>query len=137
VSDGIETCESNLVAAAKHLHEQNIVAQIDVVGLDVTDGSADAAQLRQIAEVTGRRYRSAKDAMELNNYFREQGEAIRKTNEAAIFRALADDIRAAREERERDRNEALAHSQELYDRYQELQTQFQRAANATMPCSTP
>lgn len=174
VSDGLETCDGDPVAVAKRLHDQNIAVEIDVIGFDVDDNSADAAQLRQVADVTKGTYRSAKDATELNNYFQEQGKAAEKTceamicelhngfstgvcdqqlvnkatdrilqlsltappEEAAAYNAIADNIRASLAKRQTTYDEAMARSQELFDQYNKLHEQFQRAAFATMPRST-
>jgi hypothetical protein len=84
VSDGIETCEGDPVSVAKRLHETGIAVEIDVVGFDVAEDSADARQLREVARVTGGSYYDAKGAAELNEYFRQQGKALGETLDALI-----------------------------------------------------
>jgi hypothetical protein len=79
VSDGIETCDGDPVAVAQELHAQAIKVKINIVGFDVAEGSADAQQLKRIAEVTGGTYRSAADRAELDAYFRQQGQALSET----------------------------------------------------------
>ena len=82
VSDGIETCDGDPVAVAQQMFKSGIAVQIDVIGLDIDEGSPDAAQLRKIAEVTNGSYYDAKTAADLDNYFRQQGEQVSKTYNA-------------------------------------------------------
>lgn len=84
VSDGIETCGGDPVAVAQQLYEQGLAVQIDVLGFDIAEGSADAAQLRRIAEVTRGSYYDAKTAADLDNYFRQQSVAVGETYDAMI-----------------------------------------------------
>jgi Mg-chelatase subunit ChlD len=76
VSDGIETCGGDPVAAAKKLKEEGFRVTVDVVGFDVS--SNDAAQLRKIAEAGGGTYTDAKSASDLDKYFETQGAAFKK-----------------------------------------------------------
>lgn len=73
VSDGIETCDGDPVAAAQRLKTAGIAVTVDVVGFDVD--AAAAAQLRQVAEVTGGTYTDAATADALAEYF--EGERAR------------------------------------------------------------
>jgi hypothetical protein len=70
VTDGIETCDGDPVAAARALKESGIAVTVDVVGFDIA-GSADEAALRQVAEVTGGTYTAAKNTDQLDTYFDE------------------------------------------------------------------
>ncbi len=76
VSDGLETCGGDPVAVAKQLHDQGLAIEIDVVGFGIKEDTPDAQQLRQIAHVTGGSYYDAKTASDLDNYFRQQGQAL-------------------------------------------------------------
>lgn len=90
VSDGIETCGGDPVAAAKKLREENFKVTVDVVGFDVS--SNDAAQLRKIAEAGGGTYTDAKSSAELDKYFETQGAAFKKNLQDAncFFQAAMD-----------------------------------------------
>lgn len=68
VTDGIETCGGDPVAAARQLKESGVAVTVDVVGFDLEDGS-DARALRAVAEATGGEYADARNAAELNDYF--------------------------------------------------------------------
>ncbi len=68
VSDGIETCDGDPVAAALRLKQAGIAVTVDVVGFDVAGGS-DQNALRAIAEATGGTYTNAADATQLDSYF--------------------------------------------------------------------
>jgi hypothetical protein len=84
VSDGIETCGGDPVAVARALHDRGFAVEIDVIGFDIAQGSADARQLREIARVTGGTYYDAKTAQDLNDYFDQQGKALGETLDALI-----------------------------------------------------
>lgn len=71
MTDGIETCGGDPVAAARALKESGIAVTVDVVGFDVAS-SAEQAALRQVAEATGGEYADAQGAAELNDYFDDQ-----------------------------------------------------------------
>lgn len=79
VTDGIETCDGDPVAAATRLKQAGIAVTVDVVGFDV-QGSSDQAALRAVAEATGGTYVNAGDAGALNAYFddllAQQGDLI-------------------------------------------------------------
>lgn len=84
VSDGIETCGGDPIAAAKSLKEAGFRVTVDVVGFDVSTN--DAAQLRRIAEAGGGTYTDAKSASDLDKYFETQGAAFKKTlNDSGCF----------------------------------------------------
>lgn len=70
VSDGLETCGGDPVAAAQQLADSDVQVTIDVVGFDVPE--AEEEQLRRIAEVSGGNYATADSAEELQDYFEEQ-----------------------------------------------------------------
>lgn len=82
VSDGIETCDGDPVAAARQLYEQqNFNVQVDVVGFDLQN-QADVQQMQDIAAAGGGTYYDAKTSDDLDAYFRQQSEAIGQTSEA-------------------------------------------------------
>lgn len=68
VTDGIETCEGDPVAAAAALQQAGIAVTVDVVGFDV-QGESDRAALQAIADATGGTYTDARDAALLDSYF--------------------------------------------------------------------
>ncbi|MCG7335273.1 VWA domain-containing protein [Sporosarcina sp. ACRSM] len=59
VSDGIETCGGDPIAAAKKLHEGNIEAKVNIIGFDVDDEGQN--QLREAAEAGGGKYATVRD----------------------------------------------------------------------------
>ncbi|WP_080843679.1 vWA domain-containing protein [Cytobacillus gottheilii] len=54
VSDGVETCDGDPVAAAKELQNQNIKATVNIIGFDVDNEGQQ--QLRQVADSGGGEY---------------------------------------------------------------------------------
>lgn len=70
VSDGLETCGGDPVAAAQRLADSDIQVTIDVVGFDIP--RAEEEQLRRISEVSGGRYATVRTAGELQDYFDQQ-----------------------------------------------------------------
>jgi hypothetical protein len=70
VSDGIETCDGDPVAAARALRESNVEAVVNIIGFDV-DAEA-AAQLRAAAQAGGGEYYEARSAEELQQVFEER-----------------------------------------------------------------
>ncbi|MPZ86776.1 MAG: VWA domain-containing protein [Nitriliruptorales bacterium] len=72
VSDGIETCDGDPVAAAEALAAEGIDVTVDVVGFGVD--AADEDQLRAIAEATGGDYTTAQSGDDLRGYFDKQRE---------------------------------------------------------------
>jgi thioesterase domain-containing protein len=83
VSDGVETCGGDPVAVARRLHEEGLAVTIDIVGLDI-ETEADSGALRRIAEVTGGSYAEARNAAELDQFFRDQAQALAQTFEAFV-----------------------------------------------------
>ncbi|MCG8347687.1 MAG: VWA domain-containing protein [Chloroflexales bacterium] len=69
VSDGIETCDGDPVAAARSLHESDVQAIVNIVGFDVDQAAAE--QLRAAATAGGGDYHDARNAEELSRVFRE------------------------------------------------------------------
>lgn len=67
VSDGIETCGGDPVAAARRLQSENVNVVVNVIGFGVS--SADARQLRAIAEAGGGEYLSASGRADLHRIF--------------------------------------------------------------------
>jgi hypothetical protein len=67
VSDGIETCDGDPVAAAQEINSSNIQAIVNVIGFDV-DAQAKA-QLQAVAQAGGGQYVEARSAEELTKAF--------------------------------------------------------------------
>lgn len=82
VSDGIETCGGDPVAAAEELRVSGIELTIDVVGFGVPGDEAD--QLRDVAAAGGGEYYDARTGADLDEYFRKQAEAKTQTLDAAL-----------------------------------------------------
>lgn len=80
VSDGIETCGGDPVAAAEKLAGAGYRVRVDVVGFAV--GTSDAAELGKIAEITGGEYFDAKTAADLDEYLKGQIDAVYETRRA-------------------------------------------------------
>jgi hypothetical protein len=80
VSDGIETCGGDPVAAAERLHRSGIELTVDVVGFGVPGDEAE--QLRDIATAGGGEYYDARTGADLDAYFQKQAEASSKTFDA-------------------------------------------------------
>ncbi|MGI8911350.1 MAG: vWA domain-containing protein [Rubrobacteraceae bacterium] len=70
VSDGIETCGGDPVSAARGLAEDDIKAEVNIVGFDADPKAA--RQLREAALSGGGSYYGATDAGELNQIFQER-----------------------------------------------------------------
>jgi Ca-activated chloride channel homolog len=67
VSDGVETCGGDPVAAARALHESDVKAIINVIGFDVDDKGRE--QLKQVAAAGGGEYLEARDNAALMELF--------------------------------------------------------------------
>ncbi|MBN2908943.1 VWA domain-containing protein [Polycladomyces sp. WAk] len=70
VSDGIETCGGDPVAAAQSLHQSNIQAVVNIIGFDVDNAGQKA--LQAVADAGGGEYSTAKDQQDLEMYLEEQ-----------------------------------------------------------------
>lgn len=68
VTDGVETCDGDAVAAARRLARSDIGVVVDVVGFDIDDTAQERA-LERVAEITGGTYTTADDAGALIDYF--------------------------------------------------------------------
>ncbi len=62
VSDGIETCGGDPIAAAKKLNESDIEAMVNIIGFDVDDEGQN--QLKQVAEAGKGSYATVRDQSE-------------------------------------------------------------------------
>ena len=62
VSDGVETCDGNPVAAAKQLHDSEIEAKVNIIGFDVDDEGQN--QLKTVAEAGGGEYATVRNPSE-------------------------------------------------------------------------
>ncbi|WP_245622826.1 vWA domain-containing protein [Lysinibacillus contaminans] len=65
VSDGIETCGGDPVAAAKKLNESDIEAMVNIIGFDVDDKGQN--QLKQVAEAGGGSYSTVRNQSEFED----------------------------------------------------------------------
>ncbi len=63
VSDGVETCDGDPVAAAQQLQSQNIEAKVHIIGLNVDNEGQ--RQLKQVADSGGGEYITVDDPAEL------------------------------------------------------------------------
>ncbi len=63
VSDGVETCDGDPVAAAKQLQNQSIKAKVNIIGFDVDNEGQQ--QLKQVANSGGGEYITVNDPAEL------------------------------------------------------------------------
>jgi Ca-activated chloride channel homolog len=70
VSDGIETCDGDPVAAARTLHEAEVKAVVNVIGFNL-DAEAEQ-QMRAVAAAGGGEYLAANSYDELNRIFNER-----------------------------------------------------------------
>lgn len=80
VSDGLETCGGDPVAAAEELRRSGVALTIDVVGFGVSGDESE--QLRDIAAAGGGEYVDAATGADLDEYFQEQSDAMHKTFDA-------------------------------------------------------
>lgn len=62
VSDGVETCDGDPVAAAKKLHDSDIEAKVNIIGFDVDDEGQN--QLKTVAEAGGGEYATVRNPSE-------------------------------------------------------------------------
>ena len=76
MSDGIETCDGDPVAAAKKVKADNTNVNINIIGFDV-DSEADE-QLKNVAEAGGGEYSSVKTKQQLSEIENVWKEAINK-----------------------------------------------------------
>ncbi|WP_077212094.1 VWA domain-containing protein [Bacillus dakarensis] len=70
VSDGIETCDGDPVAAAKALYSSDIQAEVNIIGFDVDNEGQ--AQLKEVAEAGGGVYKTVYSESDLNDYLKEE-----------------------------------------------------------------
>jgi Ca-activated chloride channel homolog len=70
VSDGVETCDGDPVAAAKKLSESDIQAEVNIIGFDVDNEGQ--VKLKEVAEAGGGQYKSVYSESELNDYLKEE-----------------------------------------------------------------
>lgn len=98
ISDGVETCDSNPVQAAKELFDSSDNVIVHVIGFAV-DGTADNKALREISQAAGGTYATAptidelKLAMDLqwDNYVRRAREDACRVKGYATFQACKDE----------------------------------------------
>lgn len=76
VSDGLETCGGDPIAMAGELKRSGLNVVVDVVGFGVS--SADAQQLRKIADAGGGTYFDARTGADLDLFFANQTKAYQK-----------------------------------------------------------
>ncbi|WP_082197058.1 VWA domain-containing protein [Bacillus sp. FJAT-27916] len=70
VSDGVETCDDNPVAAAKSLKDSEVATEVNIIGFDVDDEGQK--QLKEVAEAGGGVYTSVYSEDELNDYLQKE-----------------------------------------------------------------
>jgi Ca-activated chloride channel homolog len=66
VSDGIETCDGDPVAAAKKLQDENIKAKVNIIGFDVDDQGQQ--QLKKVADAGAGEYVTVQNQSELETH---------------------------------------------------------------------
>lgn len=74
VSDGVETCDGDPVAAAKSLHDSNIAAVVNIIGFDVD--SAGQKQLMSVAEAGGGEFETVETAEDFNKIWEEERQRL-------------------------------------------------------------
>lgn len=90
VSDGIETCGGDPVAAARTLNAGAVKAVVNVIGFDL--GAADRAQLREVAEAGGGEFIEVDTAADLRRA--AVAESLRRAgNMLSLARATSDSNR--------------------------------------------
>lgn len=67
VSDGIETCDGDPVAAAKSLKDSGVAPVVNIIGFDV--GGKDQAQLQDVAKAAGGTYANVTSQEQLKQEF--------------------------------------------------------------------
>lgn len=89
VSDGVETCGGDPVAAAKALRQSDVKAVVNIIGFDVKSG--ERAALQAVADAGGGGFSAARDAADLTEQLRVAASNAReaKTFAAASSRVLA------------------------------------------------
>lgn len=108
VTDGIETCGDDPVAAAGALKRAGIAVTVDVVGFDIAS-DADARALREIARATGGEYTDAGTAAELEGFVDARLQAGVQTARARLCAAnQASELRLCQANRITDARLALA-----------------------------
>lgn len=70
VSDGIETCGGDPVAAASSLAKSNIQAEVNIIGFDVDNEGQE--QLEAVAKAGNGQYKSVYSESELNDYLKQE-----------------------------------------------------------------
>jgi len=70
VSDGIETCDGDPVAAAKDLHDSNIKAVVNIIGFDVDNNGQK--QLLAVAEAGGGSFETVNTAEQFNKLWEKE-----------------------------------------------------------------
>lgn len=75
VSDGIETCDGDPVAAAEALHKSNIQAVVNIIGFDVDDEGQKA--LLDVANAGGGTYQTVESKVALEKYFEGEFKRLR------------------------------------------------------------
>lgn len=77
VSDGIETCGGDPVAAARTLHNSDVKAIVNIIGFDV--GNEDQQRLREVATAGGGEFIAANSGAELERIVAESRNRIEQT----------------------------------------------------------
>ncbi|MFC4558262.1 VWA domain-containing protein [Virgibacillus kekensis] len=83
VSDGVETCDGDPVAAAKNLHDSNIKAVVNIIGFDVDSNGQE--QLLKVAEAGGGVFETVNSEEDFREVWEE--ERVRLYNEWSSWNA--------------------------------------------------
>jgi Ca-activated chloride channel family protein len=80
VSDGVETCGGDPVAAARALRDSNVRAIVNIIGFDIAE--SERAALESVAEAGGGRYLAARTGREVAERMRGEFENRRRASNA-------------------------------------------------------
>ncbi len=104
VSDGIETCGGDPVAAAKSLHTSNIKPIVNIIGFDVDKAGQQA--LKEVAEAGGGEYSTVEDDADLREYFDQQKHEL--FNQWVSWSIDSHDFISQQQQKKREELEKLA-----------------------------
>ncbi|GGE06435.1 hypothetical protein GCM10011571_04470 [Marinithermofilum abyssi] len=85
VSDGVETCDGDPVAAAQQLHDSHIKAVVNIIGFDVDNAGQQA--LQQVANTGGGTYATVQSKADLEEYLKKEYERLKDEWESWAYRA--------------------------------------------------
>jgi hypothetical protein len=120
LSDGYENCGGDPVQAAKSLHLSAALANVHVIGLDVSP--TDERGLRQVADVTGGEYQDVSKPDQLDQALGERIQSMKMVNEPWQAKALDAIMKEHRFDKQRlnqFHEQLLAKIQQEYERLNE------------------